>query len=54
MNARQRAHAIEKAMTARDLDGLLSVYADDVVFNSPVTGVQFQGKFGRRLTTGRT
>jgi hypothetical protein len=44
MNARQCADAIEKAMTGRDLDGLLSVYADDVVFNSPVTGVQFQGK----------
>lgn len=31
-------------MTTRDLDGLLSVYADEVVFNSPVTAVQFQGK----------
>jgi SnoaL-like domain len=44
MNARQCADAIEMAMTTGDLDGLLSVYADDVVFNSPVTAVQFQGK----------
>jgi SnoaL-like domain len=44
MNARQCADAIATAMTARDLDGLLTVYADDVVFNSPVTAVQFRGK----------
>jgi hypothetical protein len=44
MNARECADAIEAAMTSRDLEGLLVVYADDVVFNSPVTAVQFRGK----------
>jgi SnoaL-like domain len=44
MNARQCADVIETAMTTKDLDGLLSVYADDVVFHSPVTAVRFQGK----------
>jgi SnoaL-like domain len=44
MDARQCADTIAAAMTARDLDGLLAVYADDVVFNSPVTAVQFHGK----------
>jgi hypothetical protein len=44
MSARQCADPIEAAMTTRDLDGLQAVYADDVVFNSPVTAVQFRGK----------
>jgi hypothetical protein len=44
MNARQCADVIEMAMTTKDLDSLLSVYAEEVVFNSPVTAVRFQGK----------
>jgi ketosteroid isomerase-like protein len=44
MDARQCADAIEAAMLARDLEGLLAAYADDVVFNSPVTAVQFHGR----------
>jgi SnoaL-like domain len=44
VNARECADAIEAAMTTRDLEGLLAVYADDVVFNSPVTAVEFRGK----------
>jgi hypothetical protein len=44
MNARQSADAIAAAMTARDHQALMALYADDVVFHSPVTAVDFRGK----------
>jgi hypothetical protein len=44
MNPRQNADAIADAMTARDHQALMDLYADDVVFHSPVTAVTFRGK----------
>jgi hypothetical protein len=42
--ARGIADAIASAMTARDHDALMALYADDVTFHSPVTAVEFRGK----------
>lgn len=44
MSTRQIADAIAAAMTARDHAALMALYADDVVFRSPVTAVEFRGK----------
>ncbi len=44
MNPRQTADAIAAAMTARDHQALMDLYADDVVFHSPATAVTFRGK----------
>ena len=44
MNARQVADIIEKAMKSKDLEALSAVWADDIIFHSPVTAVPFQGK----------
>jgi hypothetical protein len=42
--ARDTADAIAVAMDARDHDALMALYADDVVFHSPVTPNDFRGK----------
>jgi hypothetical protein len=44
MNPRDTADAIAAAMVAHDHAGLMALYADDVVFSSPVTAVEFHGK----------
>jgi hypothetical protein len=44
VTARGTADAIAAAMTARDHDALMALYADDVTFHSPVTAVSFRGK----------
>ena len=44
MNAREIADVIERAMTSKDLEALSAVWADDIVFHSPVTPVAFRGK----------
>jgi SnoaL-like domain len=42
--ARDTADAIAAAIEARDHDDLMALYADDVVFHSPVTPNDFHGK----------
>ena len=44
MKPREIADIIEKAMKDKDLDALTTVWADDIVFHSPVTAVPFEGK----------
>ena len=44
MTPREMADAIEVAMVARDRDAVLDLYAEDIVFYSPVTAVAFRGK----------
>jgi hypothetical protein len=42
--ARRVADAVAAAMTARDHDALMALYADGITFHSPVTAVEFRGK----------
>lgn len=44
MNPRQVADAIETAMVVKDHQALMDLYADEIVFYSPVTAVAFRGK----------
>ena len=44
MNARDTLAAITAATEARDTDALVALYADDVVFHSPVTPLPFRGR----------
>jgi len=44
VKAREIADIIENSMKDKNLDALSAVWADDIVFHSPVTAVAFQGK----------
>ncbi|KLL11646.1 MULTISPECIES: nuclear transport factor 2 family protein [Protofrankia] len=44
MDPRQTADAVAQAMTSRDHAALMALYAEDIVFSSPVTAVRFTGR----------
>ena len=44
MNPRQVTDAIEAALSGQDHQALMDLYAEDIVFYSPVTATEFRAR----------